>query len=86
MGDSEVVRLEKHIEVLADKVSNLTNSVSSLETKVDLLIEGKIKTNGSSSNTNSTKITLAALEIGKMGLTALIAAISGYFAGKGGTP
>lgn len=84
MGDNDVREIKEQLGGMQKELTNLNREVSSLTSTVNLLVEGKIKMSESDckNNNDSTmaKVTMAAMEITRLA----VAALTGYFAGRGG--
>ncbi|MFZ7103347.1 MAG: hypothetical protein ACOWWO_11930 [Peptococcaceae bacterium] len=86
MSDNDTRELKEQLGEIQKGLTKLGNQVSAMQSTVDLLVQGRIKTCKDSSQEEAksqdpmAKVTMAALEIIRM----VVAALTGYLAGRGG--
>jgi hypothetical protein len=77
VSENDVAVLSKKLDAVQLELSNLGKEVAALTSTVELLVEGKI-------NIGADKVAIKSLDVVKAIALAVIGAISGYFAGRGG--
>jgi hypothetical protein len=83
MSENDVKEIKQELSEMRKEINHLSNQVAGLSRTVELLVEGKIRTNGNGESKAWSKVTLTSLEIIRLIVAGIVSAVTAIFATKG---